>query len=179
MDKADATSKACGVDRMIELDFKYFYCLIADREDIRIVFILKVPASNRLKELTSNLSMGICLQLSEQLENWDGSLDYFEEKIPEIFAEYIDLEYKEYWTLTRPADLAMIRKESELSSMETRVLNVIRSFAKGKEPFYLKRILELVHEENQDVVIEAIETLIERNIILPYVPKQLQDIKKI
>jgi len=52
--------------------------------------------------------------------------------------------------------------------METRILNVIRSFAKSKSEFYLEYILELVAEENKDLVIEGIESLIKRNVILPY-----------
>jgi len=51
--------------------------------------------------------------------------------------------------------------------METRVLNVVYSMAKNKESFYLEYILEIIHEENKDLVIDAIETLIQKEIIIP------------
>jgi len=56
----------------------------------------------------------------------------------------------------------------ELNSMETRVINVIRSFAKNKSEFYLTLILELVDEKNKSLVIEAIESLINKKLIIPY-----------
>ncbi|MBD3255269.1 MAG: hypothetical protein GF383_09265 [Candidatus Lokiarchaeota archaeon] len=58
--------------------------------------------------------------------------------------------------------------------METRVLNVIYSTAKGKQPFLLKTIVELVHEKNKDLVIEAIESIIQKQIIIPFVPDELK-----
>ncbi|MCK4780930.1 MAG: hypothetical protein KAT57_12100, partial [Candidatus Lokiarchaeota archaeon] len=77
-----------GVEKMIELDFKQFYCLIADIEDMRAVFILKERSSERLKSQISHLILALNLKLSKELENWDGSLDEFEILIPEILNEY-------------------------------------------------------------------------------------------
>ena len=51
--------------------------------------------------------------------------------------------------------------------METRILNVIYSIAKSKKEFYLDSIFEIVHENNQDLIIDAIETLINKQIIIP------------
>jgi len=56
----------------------------------------------------------------------------------------------------------------ELNSMETRVINVIRSFAKNKSEFYLTLILELVDEKNKNLTIDAIESLINKKLIIPY-----------
>jgi hypothetical protein len=51
--------------------------------------------------------------------------------------------------------------------METRILNVIYSFAQGKKEFYLKTIFEIIHEKNEDVVIDGIEGLIKKQVIIP------------
>ena len=61
-----------------------------------------------------------------------------------------------------------MKKEFDLSKMETRVINVIRSSSKKSEAFDLEFILKLVSEENKDLVIEAIESLIKQKIIIPF-----------
>jgi len=70
-----------------------------------------------------------------------------------------------------------MRKDKTFSKMENRVLNVIQSFKviqstqsvlKSKTiVFYLNTILELVSTQNKNLVIEAIESLIEKRIIAP------------
>ena len=50
--------------------------------------------------------------------------------------------------------------------METRIVNVIYSIAKSKKEFYLDTIFEIIHEKNEDLVIDGLETLIERQIII-------------
>ena len=71
--------------------------------------------------------------------------------------------------MARPQDFALIKKESDLSTMENRIINTIYSFAKGKTPFKFDRILELIHEENKDIVIDALEKLMWRRLIVPYI----------
>ncbi|MHA1486729.1 MAG: hypothetical protein ACTSSC_06110, partial [Promethearchaeota archaeon] len=58
-----------GSRTILELDFKYFYCLICDRQDLRMIFLLNEKASDRLKKLISDLSLGIMFDLSELIEN--------------------------------------------------------------------------------------------------------------
>lgn len=156
-----------SIEKILELDFKYFNCLICDREDLRIVFVLKEKASARLKEQIVNLSLGLILKMSTYLENWDGSLDMFEVITPPIIDEYLELYYKEPFEITKPEVVAKLKKDNELSSMETRVLNVVYSMAKNKESFYLEHILDIIHEDNKDLVIDAIETLIQKKIVIP------------
>jgi hypothetical protein len=156
-----------GSRTILELDFKYFYCLICDRQDLRIIFLLNEKASDRLKNLISDLSLGIILDLSQLIENWDGAIHEFESKLPPIIAKYVELYYKEAFKISDAEHIARIRKESELNSMETRILNVIYSIAKNKQEFHLKTIFEVVHEKNQDLIIDAIETLINKQVIIP------------
>jgi len=166
-EEGDSKSKMQTKERILELDFRYFYCLIFDKEDLRIVFVLKEKASQRLKDQIMHLSLGLTLQLSEYIENWDGSLDQFENLVPPIINDYIELYYKEPFMINKPIQNAKLRKESELSTMETRILNVIYSIVKNKSAFHLDFIIESVHEHNKDKIIDALESLIQKKIIIP------------
>ena len=156
-----------GSRTILELDFKYFYCLICDRQDLRMIFILNERASDRLKKLISDLSLGIMFDLSQLIENWDGAIHDFELQMPPIIAKYVELYYKDTFKINNAEYIARLRKKSELSSMEIRILNVIYSIAKSKKEFHLDTIFEVVHEKNQDLIIDAIETLLNKKIIIP------------
>ncbi len=156
-----------GSRTILELDFKYFYCLICDRQDLRMIFLLNEKASDRLKKLISDLSLGIMFDLSQLIESWDGAIHEFEAQLPPIITKYVELYYKDAFKINDAKFIARLRKESELNSMETRILNVIYSIAKNKQEFHLETIFEVVHEKNQDLIIDAIETLINKQIIIP------------
>ncbi|GAI95470.1 unnamed protein product, partial [marine sediment metagenome] len=156
-----------GSRTILELDFKYFYCLICDRQDLRMIFLLNEKASDRLKKLISDLSLGIMLDLSQLIENWDGAIHEFESQLPPVITKYVELYYKDAFKINDTKYIASIRKKSELNSMETRILNVIYSIAKNKQEFHLETIFDVVHEKNQDLIIDAIETLIDKQIIIP------------
>jgi len=169
--KLDAKEESYGIEKIIELDFKYFYCLISDKEDIRLVFILKEKSSERLRSQISLLLLALSLKLSQELEDWDGSLDLFEEMVPPIIGEYFELYYKGSFRLPKKINLLMLRKDKSLSKMEIRVLNVIQSMSKRSDEFItLNSIIEMVSEENKDLVIEAIEVLIEKKLMIPVNP---------
>jgi len=156
-----------GAEKVIELDFKQFYCLITDIEDIRVVFILKEKSSERLKSQVSHLALALNLKLSKELEMWDGSLDNLEIVIPKILNEYFELYYKDSFKLAGDLNLIKLKKERALSKMEMRVINVVQSMSKDTNIIVnLNNIVELVSEENKDLVIEAIDSLIRQNIIL-------------
>jgi hypothetical protein len=159
--------KVFGVEKMIELNFKQFYCLIADVEELRVVFILKEKSSDRLKGQVSNLVFALNLKLSKELEDWDGSLDDFEILVPEILSEYFELYYKESFKLSPDTNLITLRKERKVRKMEMRVINVIQSMSKDNLISDINNIVELVHEENKDLIIEAIESLIKQKVIIP------------
>jgi hypothetical protein len=75
-------------EKLIELDFKHFYYLICDYNDLRIVFILKEKASERFKTQTKMLLEALHLQFSEDIDNWNGNLDIFDESLPQIMNSY-------------------------------------------------------------------------------------------
>ncbi|NVM38004.1 MAG: hypothetical protein HWN81_20590, partial [Candidatus Lokiarchaeota archaeon] len=65
-----------------------------------------------------------------------------------------------------PKHIAKIREENELNAMENRFLNTVNSMSKGKVNFYLKDVIEMVDEKNKDFIIDALESLIEKKIII-------------
>ena len=50
--------------------------------------------------------------------------------------------------------------------METQVLNGIHAITKGKKNFLFQDIFNVVYTDNRDLLIEAIESLIARKIII-------------
>jgi len=155
------------IEKLIELDFKHFYFLICDYKELRVVFILKEKASERFKEQTQKLLQAFDLHFSKTLENWDGSLEKFDKLIPPIISNYFELYFKEQFTLNKSKYIANVRKEAEFHPIESRVLNVIYSMSIVDEKLYLKDIVEAVDEKNKNLVIDALESLIEKRIIIP------------
>ncbi|MFW9878674.1 MAG: hypothetical protein ACFFG0_36810, partial [Candidatus Thorarchaeota archaeon] len=134
--------------------------------EIRAVFILRRKSSERLKSQVSNLILALNLKLSKELENWDGSLDKFEILVPQIIYEYFELYYKDSFKLSEDINLITMKKEKKLTKMEIRILNVIQSMSKDNIIADINHIVELVHEENKDLIIEAIESLIKQKVII-------------
>jgi hypothetical protein len=163
---SNESKSSYGIEKMIELNFNQFYCLISDIEDIRAVFILKEPSSERLKDQVSNLILALNLKLSKELENWDGALDDFEILIPEIIKEYFELYYKDSFKLSDDLNQIIMKKEKMLSKMELRVINVIKSMSTDNIISDLNNIIQMVSEENKDLIILAIESLINQQIII-------------
>ena len=92
--------------------------------------------------------------------------------MPPIINKYVELYFKEQFILNNPAYIADMKKAVEFTSMENRVLNVIYSMAKEKQGFYLNHIIETIHEDNKNLVIDAIESLIQKLVIIA--PKNKQ-----
>ena len=161
-------------ERMLELDFRYFHCLINEKQDLRIVLLLKEKASKRLKKQTSLLMSSLLLNLSEKLESWDGSVIQYKGVIPPILNEYLDLYYKEPFLINNKINLLKILREKSLTRMEQRLINVINSITKDNNTFELEQIIEVVSEEREDLIIDGIESLIKQGIIIHIDPKNLE-----
>ncbi|MBY8986585.1 MAG: hypothetical protein KGD65_16050, partial [Candidatus Lokiarchaeota archaeon] len=123
--------------------------------------------SERFKSQAKNLLLALDLQLSDEIENWNGDLKIFNETIPPILEGYFELYYKEYFKLDRPNSKNIPQREREFTKMENRIINVIESITKTNDDFYLAEIVETIDEKNKTLVIEAIESLIEKKLIIP------------
>ncbi|MFW9820078.1 MAG: hypothetical protein ACFFE5_10765, partial [Candidatus Thorarchaeota archaeon] len=155
------------IEKIIELDLKHFKCLISDEGNVRVAFVINQKSSERLKHQIRDFIMALNLNLYEELENWDGSLDKFQTVIPSILSDYFELYYKGLFTITDAASRKKICKTHELSSMEKRVLKIIDSILKDETSFYLDKIIELAVEQNENLIIDALESLIKKELILP------------
>ncbi|MFX0043232.1 MAG: hypothetical protein ACFE8L_09990 [Candidatus Hodarchaeota archaeon] len=153
-------------EKIIELDFKHFNFFICNYKKIRLILILKKKASERFKDQTASLLMDIDLKFSDQLENWNGKLNKFEKTMPALLDQHYHLYYKEPFKLNKNNDVKRIMKEGNLSKMKLRLLNAIISMTKDQEEFYLIDAIGTVHEKNQDKIIEALEMLIESQVII-------------
>jgi len=156
-----------GIDKIIDLDFKHFNFLICDKKDIRVVFILKEEASERLKAQTAKFLYAMESTFSNKFKNWNGDLHETGKLLPPLLNQYLDLYYRDYFKLNTSKEINRIRQEGELSKIESRLLNVIISMTKDKNEFYLKDPISLIHEKRKDIVIKALESLLERNIVIP------------
>ncbi|MHA2391606.1 MAG: hypothetical protein ACXAEX_06525 [Promethearchaeota archaeon] len=156
-----------GIEKIIELDFKHFNFLICDYEGIRIVFILKGKASERFKAQTGDLLLAIDSIFSSKFKNFNGDLDGFKKKLPSLLDKYLHLYYKEYFKLNSSKEINRIKKEEELSKIESRLLNVITSMTIENELFYLQDSVDLIHEKKKELVIAALESLIEKGLLIP------------
>ena len=155
--------------KIIELDFKHFFCLILDIEELRTVLILKYRSSKRLKEQMFNFSLYTYLQISEHLKKWDNSLDRFREVIPPLLNKYFNLYYKEFFKLAiHNPSLDEIKKKLNLTKLQLRILDELMLIAKESRSFKLMALLEKFSEKNEDSVIDTIQVLITHEIIIPY-----------
>ncbi|MHA1989184.1 MAG: hypothetical protein ACW98D_21380, partial [Promethearchaeota archaeon] len=157
-----------GIHNVIELDFKHFYCLISDIEELRTVLILNSKASKRLKRQLLNFGLSVYAKYAETLKKWDGDLTPFKEYIPPFINNYFDLHYKEFFKLTiNRSDLEKTKKEFRLSRSELKVLYEILSIAEKDKIFKLITLLEKSTNKSEDLLIDSIEALIKKNLIIP------------
>lgn len=152
-----------------ELDLKKFQCLILDIEELRTVLILKSKSSKRLKRIMFNFSLALYLNVSEDLKNFDNDISSFPERIIPLLDEYFELHYKEnFITELYEKDIQRIKKDFKLSKIQVQIMNTVFLILREKLSFRLLNIIEKLDERNENSVIDAIESLIEKKLIIPY-----------
>jgi hypothetical protein len=157
-----------GIHDVIELDFKHFYCLISDIEELSTVLILSQKASKRLKRQILNFGLSVYAKYAEELKNWDGDLTPFKKTLPSFINNYFDLHYKEFFKLNiNISDLENVKKEMRLSRNELKVLNEILLISEVEKIFKLITLLDKLSDKSEDMVIDSIESLIKRNLVIP------------
>ncbi|MFX1523255.1 MAG: hypothetical protein ACFFCC_07125 [Promethearchaeota archaeon] len=157
-----------GIHNVIELDFKHFYCLISDIEDLRTVLILNNKASKRLKRQLLSFGLSVYAKFSEILKNWDNDQKTFKKEIPLLLNNYFNLQYKEFYKLViENSDVERVRKDYKLTRIEFKILNEIYQISKEDKIFTLMNLLEKLSDKNEDMVIDALQGLIKCNLIIP------------
>ncbi|MFX1326078.1 MAG: hypothetical protein ACFE8N_14095 [Promethearchaeota archaeon] len=156
------------VEKLLEFDFNVFNCLIVDKGVIRVIMVLKDKSSQRLKESSTEFTLALFSNLNQNLVDYDGRIKTYKKKISEIMEQYLDLSYKGPFIINPNLSTLELKRNKNLSKMEHRVLNVIESHIREiKQSFLLTTLLDLISEKNRDIVIDAIESLIQQKIIIP------------
>lgn len=160
--------KELSLKKIVELDFRHFFCLILDIEEIRTVLILKNKASKRLKQLMFNFTLDVYIRNEERLKEWDHRLEFFEKEIPPLLNKHFDLYYKDFFKIAiEKSDLQRIRKESNISKKEYRMINTLFQFSHDNGIFKLMTLFEKISHKNEDIIIDTIEALINHKLIIP------------
>ncbi|MFW9822903.1 MAG: hypothetical protein ACFFE4_08215, partial [Candidatus Thorarchaeota archaeon] len=154
--------------KVVEFDFKHFFCLILDLEELRTVLILKNKSSKRLKTQMLHFAIGVYLKFSETLKNWDNSTDIFKREIPPLLNDYFNLYYKDAFKIAvDKSELQKLRKEFNLPRRECRVMDDIYSKSEEYGNFKIINLLEQLSGKDEDTIIDAIESLISHKLIIP------------
>ncbi|MFX1455962.1 MAG: hypothetical protein ACFFDB_11375 [Promethearchaeota archaeon] len=154
--------------KVVEFDFKHFFCLILDLEELRTVLILKNKSSKRLKTQMLHFAIGAYLRFSEILKNWDNSTDIFKSEIPPLLNDYFNLYYKDAFKIAvDKSELQKLRKELNLPKREYRIMDDIYSKSEEFGNFKIINLLEELSGKDEDTIIDAIESLISHKLIIP------------
>lgn len=154
-------------NKVVELDLKQFHCLILDVEELRTAIILKSISSKRLKNIMGHFCFSLYIKISEILKNWDNNLGHFNDKIPPVINEHFEVFYKEPFVINTLDDQEKVRKKYNLSKLEYQILKISIFLFNEKDHFKLMDILEKKSETREELIINAIEVLIENKIITP------------
>ncbi|MFX1469026.1 MAG: hypothetical protein ACFFB8_10205, partial [Promethearchaeota archaeon] len=65
------------------------------------------------------------------------------------------------------SELQRIKKETNLSKQEYRMINILFNYSQEKGIFKLMTLLEEIGEKNEDLVIDTLEALINHKLIIP------------
>ncbi|MFX0083286.1 MAG: hypothetical protein ACFE94_16190 [Candidatus Hodarchaeota archaeon] len=164
-----------GIYDVTELDFKHFYCLISDIEELRTVLILNNKASKRLKQQLLNFGLSVYAKFSETLKNWDNDPAPFKTSIQNFLNNFFTLYYKDSFKLViKRNDLEKLKKEYRLSRSDLKVLNEIFIISEEEKIFKLITLVERLSDRNEDLIIDSIEILISNNLIIPVDPIDFQ-----
>ncbi|MFX1242622.1 MAG: hypothetical protein ACFFA7_15340 [Promethearchaeota archaeon] len=166
--KGIETNLVDGLHNVLELDFKHFYCLISDVEELRTVLILNSKASKRIKRQLLNFGLNVYAKYSEILKDWNHETNIFQVGIPPLLDNFFNLDYKIFYKLNiEKSDLENIKKDLKLSKIEYKILNEILSISEEDRIFKLISLLNKINYRNEDLVINTIEMLINKKLLIP------------
>jgi hypothetical protein len=161
------------IKSIIDLDFKFFQLLVCDIETVRVLLILREQASEQLKKNLYLLATVLHSKFGETFKNFSGVLGKLGEELQSYLYQLLFLHYGMSFELTPNKDyLSSIIESGDLTKLETRLINVITSMTKLKKRFRLRDAIAQIEEKNEDLVMEALNTLIVRKMIIsPYSPE--------
>jgi hypothetical protein len=154
--------------KVVEFDFKHFFCLILDIEELRTVLIIKNKSSKRLKTQMLHFAISTYLKFSDILKDRDNRTDLFKREIPPLLNNFFNLYYKEFFKIAvLQSDLQKLKKELNLHRREYKIMNDIYTISEENRIFKIMNLLEKMTGKNEDIMIDAIEGLINHKLIIP------------
>ncbi len=155
---------------IIDLDFKFFQLLVCDYETVRVLLVLREEASELLKKQLYLLAVSINSQFSEELRAFSGNVNAISKELGDLLNQFLFLHYNRPFEVTPNRNyLDSVLESSEITKLERRLVNVISSMTKINKMFTLRAVIDLIEEKNEDLVLEALNSLILRKVIIsPY-----------
>ena len=152
---------------IIELDFNIFYLLVCDYDTVRILIFLREKSSERLKKQLYFLILALNSQYSEKFTQFIGDINSIRNEIVYMLNQFLFIHYIEKFKVNEDKKYVdAIINSSELKKIETRLFNVILSITKENKEFNLQDPITMIHEKNKDIVLEALDTLIRKKLII-------------
>lgn len=153
--------------KVVELDLKTFHCLVLDIEELRVVLVIMTKASKRLKQILFNFALRLYFEIESELNHFDHDLNFYQKVIPPYLDEYFELFYKNQFKINYlEKDLDSIKKKHHLNNLQNQVLKNIFLILTQNNSFKLLDVVQKLNRVNEDLVIDAIESLIEKKIIV-------------
>ena len=133
---------------IIDLDFKFFQLLVCDYDTIRILIILKSAASERLKKQLYLLAVTINSKFGDKFRAFTGVVGHIQEELQDLFNQFLFLHYSKTFEISlNKKYLNSILESGELTRMEIRLVNVIKSISKNNKLFTVKEAVDLIEEK--------------------------------
>ena len=160
---------------IIELDFKLFQLLVCDYGVVRNLIFLKDTSSERLKKQLYYLTLALNTQYSEQFTNFTGDIKLIKDDLIFMINQFLSLHYIEPFEVNRDLKYVnVVLNSKELTKMETRLFNVITSITSKNKEFNLQIPIEQIHEKDENLVLEALDTLIKKKLIVSIYSEKLK-----
>ena len=158
---------------IIDLDFRFFQLLVCDFETVRVLLVLRDEASERLKKQLYLLATVLHSKFGNEFLSFSGSVQHIKDQFQGFLYQFLFLHFNREFEITpNKIYYNSIFESEELTILERRLINVIKSMTKINKNFALKQAIGLIEEKNEDLILEAFITLIQRKIIIsPYFPK--------
>ncbi|MBY8989009.1 MAG: hypothetical protein KGD61_11195, partial [Candidatus Lokiarchaeota archaeon] len=164
---------------IIDLDFKFFQLLVCDFETVRVLLILKEEASEQLKKQLYILATALHSRFGEDFKNFSGTLGKIDKELQKLLYQLLFLHYNMSFEVTPNKDyLQSIIESGDLTKLETRLINVISAMTKLNKRFTLRSATAQIEEKNEDLVLEALNTLVARKIIISPYSQEISQKKK-
>ncbi|MFX0011056.1 MAG: hypothetical protein ACFE9R_12125, partial [Candidatus Hermodarchaeota archaeon] len=160
---------------IIELDFKIFQLLVCDYGVVRILIFLKDTSSEHLKKQLYYLALALNTQYSEEFANFTGDIKLIKDDLIFMINQFLSLHYIEPFEVNRDQKYVnAVLDSKELTKLETRLFNVITSITSKNNEFNLQIPIEQIHEKDENLVLEALDTLIKKKLIVSTYSEKLK-----